>query len=291
LEYFKSFIKKNIDMKKASKKKVLAAICSFLILMLTGCQKENVQTLPKRNWQLVWSDDFTGSAGVSPDTTKWKFDLGTGDNGWGNAELEYYTSRPTNVSLDGNGNLAITAQSEYYSGSAFTSGRINTMGLFCQPYGRFEARIKVPYGPGIWPAFWLLGANENSVGWPQCGEIDIMELRGQNPNIINGSVHGPGYSGAAAITQSYGLVNGRFDTDFHLYAVEWGTNYIDFFVDNFLYEEITPASVPGTWVFNQPFFILLNVAVGGNYLGFPTSQTPFPQTMLVDYVKVYKQAD
>jgi beta-glucanase (GH16 family) len=280
-------------MKRNRKKLVSAAIYSLLLIALFGCQKENGQKLPDRNWQLTWSDEFNGSAGESPDSTKWEFDIGTGPNndGWGNAELEYYTNRTSNASLDGNGNLAITARSELYSGSAFTSARIKTMGLFEQPYGRFEARIKTPYGPGIWPAFWLLGNDVNTIGWPQCGEIDILELRGQKPNIINGTLHGPGYSGAGGITKSYAFENDRFDNDFHLFAVEWGTDYIDFFVDSTLYQELIPGDLPGNWVFDHPFFIILNVAVGGNYVGFPTSQTPFPQSMMVDYVRVYKEAN
>jgi len=205
--------------------------------------------------------------------------------------LEYYTDRPSNVSLDGNGSLAITARRELYSGSGFTSARIKTIGLFDQKYGRFEARIKSPWGPGIWPAFWMLGSNVETIGWPQCGEIDIMEIRGQKPDMMNGTLHGPGYSGGSSITKTYALENSRFDVDFHLFAVEWGEGYIDFFVDNTLYQRLTPATVKGEWVFDQPFFILLNVAVGGNYLGFPTDQTPFPQTMFVDYVKVYQEAE
>lgn len=278
-------------MKIISKKIIPAAIYSLLLIALSGCETENIQKIESRNWELVWSDEFNGAAGESPDTTKWKFDVGTGQNGWGNSELEYYTNRTTNVSMDGSGNLAITAKREMYSGSAFTSARIKTSGLFEQSYGRFEARIKTPWGPGIWPAFWILGANVDSMGWPQCGEIDIMELRGQKPNIINGSLHGPGYSGAAAITKVFGFENDRFDVDYHLFAVEWGKDYIDYYVDNILYQEITPDKVSGNWVFDHPFFIILNVAVGGNYLGFPTSQTPFPQTMLVDYVKVYKEVN
>ncbi len=276
-------------MKKTGKKKVLAAICSFLLIMLSGCEKENVQKIEQRNWQLVWSDEFSGVAGVSPDVKKWKYDIGTGNNGWGNAELEYYTNRTSNVSLDGKGNLAITAKSEMYSGSAFTSARIKTLGFFEQTYGRIEARIKTPWGPGVWPAFWLLGSNAETDGWPQCGEIDIMELRGQKPNIVSSTVHGPGYSGSASITKSFAFENARFDVDFHVFAVEWGVDYIDFFVDSTLYQRITPDDVTGKWVFDHPFHIILNVAVGGNYLGFPTSQTPFPQSMFVDYVKVYTE--
>jgi beta-glucanase (GH16 family) len=280
-------------MKNNSRIVVTTAILSFVFITLSGCKKETGQKLEQRNYQLVWSDEFNGSVGESPDTAKWQFDIGVGPNndGWGNAELEYYTNRPVNASIDSNGNLAITARSELYSGSAFTSARIKTTGLFEQSYGRFEARIKAPWGPGIWPAFWLLGANVGEIGWPQCGEIDIMELRGQKPNMINGTLHGPGYSGAGGITKIFAFENDRFDVGFHLFAIEWGMDYIDFFVDNTLYQRITPDKVTGNWVFDHPFFIILNVAVGGNYVGFPTSQTPFPQTMLVDYVKVYKEVD
>lgn len=280
-------------MKRYSKIMVPLAMYSFLFIALQGCQKDNIQKIVQRNWQLMWSDEFNGAAGESPDAAKWKFDIGVGPNndGWGNSELEYYTNRTVNASMDGTGNLAITAKKEMYSGSGFTSARIKTIGLFDQPYGRFEARIKTPWGPGVWPAFWLLGSNVDTIGWPQCGEIDIMELRGQKPNIMNGTVHGPGYSGAGGITKSFAFVNDRFDVDFHVFAVEWGKDYIDFFVDNTLYQQITPDNITGKWVFDHPFFIIMNVAVGGNYLGFPTNQTPFPQTMLVDYVKVYKEAE
>ncbi len=259
------------------------------MLMLIGCEREAVQTLPQREWELTWSDEFNGAAGSAPDNSKWSFDIGTGTNGWGNSELQHYTNRPSNVQLDGNGKLIITARSESYAGSGFTSARLKTKGLFAQAYGRFEARIKTPTGPGIWPAFWMLGANIDTKPWPQCGEIDIMEQRGQQPSITHGTLHGPGYSGGNSIGKAYGLTNGRFDTDYHIYAVEWGEDYIDFFVDNFLYQRLTPADVTGEWVYNQPFFLLLNVAVGGNFVGFPTSGTPFPQSMYVDYVKVYKQ--
>jgi beta-glucanase (GH16 family) len=280
-------------MKKNRIKMVSAAIFTLFLITLSGCETDNVQQLEQRNWQIVWSDEFDGSAGESPDTAKWKFDIGVGPNrdGWGNAELQYYTDRPSNVSLDGNGNLAITAKSELYAGSAFTSARIKTIGLFEQTYGRFEARVKTPWGPGIWPAFWLLASNVDTVGWPLCGEIDILELRGQKPNIVNATLHGPGYSGSGGITKSFAFENDRFDVNFHLFAVEWGKDYLDFFVDETLYHRVTPENVTGNWVFDHPFYIIMNVAVGGNFLGFPTSQTPFPQTMFVDYIKVYKEVD
>nr|MCU0447222.1 glycoside hydrolase family 16 protein [Microscillaceae bacterium] len=238
-------------------------------------------------WELVWSDEFDGAAGTAPDPTKWTYDLGNGVNGWGNGEFQVYTNNSNNVSLDGNGNLVITAIRT--PGPNYTSARVKTQGLFAQKYGRFEARIKTPTGPGIWPAFWMLGENITTTPWPQCGEIDIMEQRGQESFITHGSVHGPGYSGGNAITKIYGLTNGRFDAGYFIYAVEWGEDYIDFFVNDFLYKRVTPADVTGEWVFNQPFFMILNIAVGGSFVGFPTDSTPFPQSMSIDYVKVYKQ--
>lgn len=275
----------NLSIYKKTKHTLLAAgIFAALLPAFNSCKKDAVQTLPQREWQLVWSDDFTGTAGAAPDNTKWSFDIGGG--GWGNSELQTYTSNTNNIKLDGNGKLMITAIS---NASGFTSARIKSKGKFSQAYGRFEARIKTPTGPGIWPAFWMLGANIDTKPWPQCGEIDIMEQRGQQPNVTHGTLHGPGYSGGNSIGKSYALTDGRFDTDYHIYAVEWGEGYIDFFVDNYLYQRRTPDDVTGEWVYNQPFFLLLNVAVGGNFVGFPTSGTPFPQSMYVDYVKVYKQ--
>lgn len=279
-------------MKTTNNNIYIAALFGFIFLVaLTSCNPDDFQKLDERNWQLVWSDEFDGAQGELPDNTKWTFDIGAGDNGWGNQELQYYTDRPENVSLDGESNLVITARSETLGGKQFTSARIKTEGLFEQQYGRFEARLITPYGPGLWPAFWMLGTNIETVYWPQCGEIDIMELRGQEPNIIHGSIHGPGYSGGNPITKMYGLVNDRFDSDYRIYAVEWDEDKIDFFVDDFLYQRIERDDVPGEWVYDQPFFILLNVAVGGDYVGFPTPDTPFPQEMIIDYVRVYQKAN
>lgn len=270
--------------------KIIRIPFSLILAMaiFLGCERDDYQKLEERNWQETWSDNFDGPAGQLPDAAKWTFDIGTGDGGWGNAELQNYTNSPENVSLDGNGNLVITA---LRNGNQFTSARIKTQGLFAQKYGRFEARLKTPYGPGLWPAFWMLGENIETVEWPQCGEIDIMELRGQEPHAIHGSIHGPGYSGGNPVTKTYALANNRFDADFHVFAVEWFEDRIDFFVDDYLYQRIERSDVPGDWVYNQPFFILLNVAVGGNYVGFPTADTPFPQKMIVDYVKVYQLAN
>ncbi len=265
-------------------------LIALTVMVLTSCEKDAVQTIPQREWELTWSDEFAGAAGTAPDNAKWNYDIGRGPNndGWGNQELQTYTNSTDNVRLDGNGNLLIIVSG---SNGAYTSGRIKTQGKFAQGYGRYEARIKTPYGPGIWPAFWMLGNNINTVPWPQCGEIDILEVKGQEPHILHGTIHGPGYSGGNALTKSYTLMNDRLDSKFRVYAVEWGPDYIDFFVDNYLYQRITPDAVSGKgeWVFNKDFFILLNVAVGGTFVGFPTSGTPFPQTMTVDYVRVYKE--
>jgi beta-glucanase (GH16 family) len=274
----------NYFSKSTYNRNLAIAVLSVISISLTGCNEENKQSVSNRNWQLVWSDDFDGSAGSLPDASNWGFDLGN-NNGWGNQELENYTNNPENVSLDGNGNLVITA---IKNGNSFTSARINSKGKFSQAYGRFEARLKSPYGPGIWPAFWMLGENSAEVGWPLCGEIDIMELKGQAPNVIHGTVHGPGYSAGGAISSSYALQNSRFDLDYHVFAVEWTENQIDFYCDDYLYKRIEKSDVPGEWVYDHPFYLILNVAIGGNYVGYPTDQTPFPQKMTVDYVKVYQ---
>lgn len=271
-------------------KRHILPVSLVLVLLFTivSCTPETGQKVDQHNWILTWSDEFDGAAGTLPDATKWTFDIGNG--GWGNQELQYYTNRPENVSLDGTGNLVITAKSESFGGASFTSARIKTQGLFTQTYGRFEARIKTPYGPGIWPAFWMLGANNQTVAWPQCGEIDIMELKGHQPTINHGSLHGPGYSGGSAITDTYALLNDRFDNGYHIFAVEWDADKIDFFVDGYLYQRVSKSTVAskGEWVYDHPFYLILNVAVGGNFAGFPTSETPFPQKMTIDYVRVYK---
>lgn len=235
--------------------------------------------------QPVLQEEFS-TDGI-PNSTIWGFDIGTGINGWGNNELQYYTNRPENVAVQ-NGHLIITARRESFQGSSFTSARLLTKGKFEQAFGRFEARIRLPWGQGIWPAFWMLGADIDTNPWPGAGEIDIMEFRGQEPTTILGSVHGPGFSGGQAISKSFTLENDRFDTGFHVFGIEWGPEYVNYYVDDVLYNQITPADVPGEWVFNKPFYILINLAVGGTFVGSPNNETVFPQTMLVDYVRVFK---
>ncbi len=265
---------------------ILAAGLPILALffLLLGCATDETQTVA-RFTELVMEDEFDTDG--APNNAVWDYDLGTGTNGWGNNELQYYTDRAKNVTVE-NGVLLITANKESYEGTAYTSARLITKGLFEQMYGRFEARIRLPFGQGMWPAFWLLGAHDDQALWPQIGEIDIMENRGQEPTMISGAVHGPEYSAGEAITKSYTLANDRFDTGFHIFGIEWGPEYINFYVDDVLYNQITPADVPGEWVFDHPFYIIINLAVGGSYVGAPNSETTFPQTMLVDYVRVYK---
>jgi beta-glucanase (GH16 family) len=267
-----------------------------LIVLLSAtlcCGGSSQPTTPSAGYVLTWSDEFNGADGSLPDPSKWVME--TGGNGWGNNELETYTNRTQNAHVQ-NGNLVIIANKEKYTGTdgiarEYTSARIKTAGLFEQKYGRFEARIKIPQGQGMWPAFWMLGNNIDKAGWPACGEIDVMENIGKEPAIAHGSMHGPGYSGDKGLTGSYNLPSSKFADDFHIFAVEWEAAAVRFYVDGNLYETRTPADVPAgqAWVFDHPFFILLNVAVGGGWPGNPDATTVFPQTMQVDYVRVYGQ--
>lgn len=253
--------------------------------MLSSCDTDETQTVATFD-DLVMQDEFDTDG--APDSAIWNYDIGTGTNGWGNNELQYYSDRSENIKVE-NGMLHITALKETFMGSGYTSAKIHTKGLFEQTHGRFEARIKLPWGQGLWPAFWLLGGNVDTVGWPQCGEIDIMEYRGQEPTNVSGTVHGPGYSAGISIGKNYTLENNRFDTGFHVFGIEWAPKYINFYVDDVLYNQITPDDVTGEWVYDHDFYIIMNLAVGGGFVGSPNAETVFPQTMLVDYVRVYKQ--
>jgi beta-glucanase (GH16 family) len=247
-----------------------------------------------RGWKLVWSDEFNGANGSAVDDSKWVREVGAGI--WGNHELEYYTDRTENAFIR-DGTLVIRARRENYVGrdgvaENYTSARLKTAGRFSQAYGRFEARIKIPAGQGMWPAFWMIGDDINKVGWPACGEIDIMENIGKEPSTIHGSIHGPGFVGDVGIEAPYTLSGKRrFADDFHLFAVEWEPNAIRFYVDEDLYATRTHADLhPGwKWVFDHPFFLVLNLAVGGDWPGNPDATTVFPQEMLVDYVRIYQR--
>ena len=263
--------------------------------MWSGAQHQTAPGISasQSGWVLRWSDEFNGPSGSPPDPTKWIVE--SGGNGWGNDELQYYTARPQNVRQE-DGHLVIEAIKERFTGPDgvhrnYTSARLNTKGRFSQRYGRFEARIQIPSGQGVWPAFSLLGDNFSTAGWPECGEIDIMENVGSEPAIIHGSMHGPGYSGAAPLTAVYKLPQGRFSDGFHVFAVEWEPQAVRFLVDGKLYATRSPADLPPgkRWVFDHPFFLVLNLAVGGKMPGSPAESTVFPQRMLVDYVRVYSR--
>ncbi len=260
-----------------------ALLALAFCLPLSACSDDDEEG----DYVLVWSDEFDGPVDTPIEPSRWVHDVGGG--GWGNNQLEFDTDRIENASLDGQGNLRIVARQESFDDRDYTSARIKTQDRFEQAYGRFEARIKLPRGQGIWPAFWMLGENFPVVGWPECGEIDIMEYRGQQPYRIHGSAHGPGYFGARPVTQAFDLPAGDFDDDFHVFSIEWTDKRITWFVDGEPYQRMRPEDLPpgGRWVFDQPFFLLLNVAVGGNFVGAPDATTQFPQTMLIDYVRVY----
>jgi beta-glucanase (GH16 family) len=284
-------------MNNISKKRIIKMVGSSFglisFLMIASCDPDETQRVATFD-NLVMQDEFDTEG--APNSALWTYDIGTGpsNDGWGNNELQYYTDRTENVTVE-NGYLLLTAKEESFSGSSYTSARITSQGLFEQAYGRFEARIRVPYGKGYWPAFWLLGNDCAQNVWPQCGEIDIMEHLGDQPTTIFGSAHGPGFSAGEAITKEYVLANDRFDTGFHVFGIEWAPDYINYYVDDVLYQQITKEDVleetngSGEWVFDHPFYIILNVAIGGNLPGAPNAETVFPQTMLVDYVRVYQQ--
>ncbi len=239
---------------------------------------------------LVWSDEFNGT---SLDTTNWT--LETGGGGFGNNELEYYTNGQ-NLTFTGS-EMIINARQEnpagytcWYGACTYTSSRMKSAGKREFKYGRIEARLQIPYSQGLWPAFWMLGNNIGTAGWPGSGEIDIMENIGKEPNILHGTVHGPNYSGSNGIGGPYTLPSGQYHDAYHVYAVEWEENVMRWYMDNVLYFTLTKSTVEtrGQWVFDHPFFIIMNVAVGGAWPGNPDGTTVMPQQMKVDYVRVYQ---
>jgi beta-glucanase (GH16 family) len=252
---------------------------------------------------LAWSDEFNGPAGSPPNPDVWNHEVGdgsaNGNAGWGNHELEYYTSSTDNAALDGHGNLAITARKSspqtdlscYYGACQYTSARLTTQGKKEFTYGRIEARIKIPEGAGMWPAFWGLGTNIGKVGWPTSGEIDIMENVGRQPGLLYATIHGPGYSGASGFGGTY-QASQDLGSTFHTYAIDWRPGHIDWLIDGVRYFSATSKNVaPNKWVYDHPFFLILNVAVGGDFGQAVGAETLFPQSMLVDYVRVYGVSD
>ena len=250
-------------------------------------------------WTQVWSDEFDGAVGTSIDPAKWAFDLGDGCTagicGWGNNEKELYTNAPDNASLDGQGNLAIVARvaassvSCYYGPCRYTSAKITTRGKLAASPGRVEARIKLPSGQGLWPAFWMLGNDFPTVGWPASGELDIMENKGSASNTSSSAIHGPGYSGNTPFAHANSIAPGTLADAFHVYAVEWDANSAKFYVDGTLHYNVLRSDLQryGASILDKPYYIILNLAVGGNFDGDPQTDAILPATMLVDYVRVY----
>ncbi len=245
----------------------------YLILSMFFCTQIQAQ-----DWKLVWSDEFDS---LNINSENWKFE--TGGSGWGNNELEYYTTRSDNATFE-DGNLLIIAKEESYGGRNYTSARLKSQGLQSFTYGKIESRIKLPAQQGIWPAFWMLGENISQVGWPKCGEIDIMEHINK-VSYVNGTLHWDNNGHA-----SYGKTTPCDVTQFHEYSIEWDDKAIKWFLDGNKYCEINIANnAGGTEEIHNPMFILLNMAVGGNWPGNPNGTTIFPDTMFVDYVRVYQQ--
>lgn len=271
----------------------LITLGALALSALLGCSAP-------RAWVLVWNDEFDGAAGGPIDTTRWRYDTAdgcaSGNCGWGNNEKEYYSRAAENIALNGQGQLAIVARTApaglkcYYGPCRYTSAKITTRGKADIAPGRVEARIRLSAGQGLWPAFWLLGTNIAAVGWPASGELDIMENRGSAPTITSAAIHGPGYSGNTPLVHPHALPSGRYADDFHVFAVEWDSLTVRFFVDDAVHYAVTRGEVErfGKWVFDQPFFAILNLAVGGHFDGDPQSDAIFPATMLVDYVRVYR---
>jgi beta-glucanase (GH16 family) len=270
----------------------LALACSLLFHLACASIGQSQIAPSSPGWKLTWADEFNGKNGAGIDPRKWS--VVTGGKGFGNKELESYTDRTENLRQE-NGNLVIEARKEPYTGADgiardYTSARIESRGKFETMYGRFEARIKLPAGKGMWPAFWMLGNDINTAGWPRCGEIDIMENIG-DPGRIYGTLHGAGYSGSHGIQANLDLPQGAgANSAFHVYAIEWSPGQMDLSVDGVVYATRTKQQIPaGTvWAYDHPFFLLLNLAVGGLWPGNPDTSTPFPQQMLVDYVRVYQ---
>jgi beta-glucanase (GH16 family) len=236
-------------------------------------------------YTLAWSDEFSGN---SINTQNWNFEAGGG--GWGNNELEYYTSRSQNAFVS-SGNLVIEARQEPYGGSNYTSARMNSSGKQQFTFGRIDIRAKLPVSSGMWPALWMLGANFSTAGWPGCGETDIMELIGKNPSQVVGSMHwkqGDGTEGT--FNNSYNLSSQDFSKQFHVFSLIWTQDTVQFLVDDHMYVNGSSQNVAsGTYPFNSPFFFIFNVAVGGDWPGSPDGTTIFPQRMFVDYVRVFQK--
>lgn len=237
-------------------------------------------------YNLVWSDEFNGN---KLNLSDWNQEIGNGNSGWGNNELEYYTNSTKNTFVS-NGNLIIEARKEYTNGYAYTSGRMTTQNKKSFKYGRIDIRAKLPVGKGIWPALWMLGSNISTVGWPSCGEIDIMELVGKNPATVYGTAHWKQSSGASkSFGSEFNLANGDFSSKFHVFSIIWQEDSMKWYVDDEYYCTVNRTTVgSANYPFNDNFFFIFNVAVGGNWPGTPPASTEFPQRMFVDYIRVFQ---
>jgi len=268
-----------------------SSLLVFVLLAVFFCMRGTVRA----EWKLVWSDEFDGN---SINTNNWQFDTGNGNGGWGNRELEYYTSRPENAFVS-DGMLHIVARRESYEGFHFTSAKMKSVHHFSKTFGRFEFRAKLPFGQGYWPALWMMPEKSVYGGWPASGEIDVTENRGSNATTVLGTIHfgGPGHHDQSH-GPSFKFTGGDSVTNFHVYAVEWTTNAIQWSVDNHVYETQTswwsssdrtntairnPYPAP----FDQPFYVIMNLAIGGQFGGNPNATTVFPGEMQVDYVRAY----
>lgn len=279
-----------------------SALALVASLACTPSTPSSGSTGPAGAWIQIWNDEFSGAAGTRIDTAKWRYDTAdgcaAGNCGWGNNEKQYYTDAVENVALNGQGQLLIVARRAppgltcYYGRCRYTSAKVTTRGKVDVPPGRVEARLKLPTGQGLWPAFWMLGRSFPATPWPQCGELDVMENRGSEPAQTSSAVHGPGYSGNTPFAHAHALPRGTVSDDFHTFAVEWDSVRVRFFVDDSVHYLVTRSELErrGTSVLDQPFFLILNLAVGGTFDGDPTSDAIFPATMLVDYVRVYTPA-
>ena len=272
----------------------------FAALIFQSCGKQNAQRGPVEpevrivdkgyktpttysGYSPQWSDEFSAD---TIDSTAWSFEIGRGGNGWGNDELQYYTAANAKVR---NGFLVITARKESMGGAAYTSSRMITKNKKHFKFARIDIRAKLPSGQGIWPALWMLGANIDTVGWPLCGEIDIMEMVGHEPNKIYGTLH---WGSSTGTHRSEGfwttMPTGKYSDEFHVYSLLWQEDSISIMVDDKPYFRFSPADVePDTYPFNAPYYLLFNVAVGGTWPGSPDESTVFPQQMVVDYVRVF----
>ncbi|HSN66630.1 MAG TPA: family 16 glycosylhydrolase, partial [Fusibacter sp.] len=291
-----------VDIKRAYMTKIGMAEPVITMEDLLKRTKTEADENVVENWELAWSDEFDGA---TLDASKWTAEIGNGAEknipGWGNGELQYYTDSPQNVLLE-DGKLIIRAQKEQKTFTVngqdyttdYTSARLITDGKFSVAYGKIESRMKLPSGQGFWPAFWMLGQNIGEVGWPTCGEIDILEYIGSKVTEVNGTVHGPISAGPG--------INYKIDTgidmslDFHTYSIEWDEDEVEFYVDDILYhivnkDEVAVENGPDEWVYDHPHFLILNLAVGGSWPGAPNLETVFPSQLEVDYIRVYQDTN